>query len=204
MPDNIAGGEFQLAMRRGPVRTIENGLGRPLASGVICSFLALAAVLNLADSPFVSETTGRQLRTIGYFFGMRQAWRLFGPELREYNLYTTVITDFQDGTMRLTEFPRMEKMSLLDRFIHEKKRSIFNQFLPTPKNIIYYPSVARYYVQAFADRDNQPSWISFVVSGHATPPPDSAHWVYRDQLPLNTYKTLHFNYPVMPPDLVTH
>lgn len=172
---------------------------------LIIFFLASALILSFSETPLFSYETGRKIR--GYFapFGMRQFWRLFGPDLRTYNFYTLVVIEFADGTIKLRELPRMEKLSVWQRFVHEKERNVFVQTLPGPPNKIFYPSVARYLARANFDRnhpENPPTTIGFYFIYQDMPLPLKEKWVYRDQLPLLTRKNLHFVYRVMPSDLV--
>ena len=172
---------------------------------LILSFLGSAIILSFSETPLFSYETGRKIR--GYFapFGMRQFWRLFGPDLRTYNFYTLVVIEFADGTIKFRELPRMEKLSVWQRFVHEKERNVFVQTLPGPPNKIFYPSVARYLARANFDRnhpENPPSTISFYFIYQDMPLPLKEKWVYRDQLPLLTRKNLHFVYRVVPSDLV--
>lgn len=193
---------FEDASCKGPVRPDHTAFERRSINCLIVLFIGLATLLALSETELFSKTEARKLR--GYFapIGMRQYWRLFGPQLREYNSHLTAIIEFADGTLKQYEFTRMEKLSIWQRFVKEKQRSLFNQFLPVADNKIFFPSVARYLARANCDKQNQPVKISFIFNYIETPPPDPKHWVYRDLLPEHSRQILHFVYQVMPSDLV--
>ncbi|MBL8081631.1 MAG: hypothetical protein JNN26_03380 [Candidatus Obscuribacter sp.] len=202
-PDKRSTVEESLAMP--PLSCETKPAERRFLSLFILCFLGAALILSFSETPLFSYETGRKIR--GYFapFGIRQFWRLFGPDVRTYNFYTLVLIEFADGTIKLRELPRMEKLSVWQRFVHEKERNVFVQTLPGPPNKIFYPSVARYLARANFDRnlpENPPRTISFYFLYQDMPLPLPDKWVYRDNLPLLTRKNLHFVYQVMPSDLV--
>jgi len=173
-------------------------------NAALLSFLSIAFLMGLSELPFFTYPEGRKIRTVFAPLNLRQFWRLFGPDLRTYNFHTLLVIEFADGTLKYREVPRMELLSVQERFIHEKLRSIFSHFLPVEINKVFFPAVARYYARANFDAENQPVKISFYFLYHETPPPDTKNWVYRDQSPYHTRKILHFVYRVMPSDLVSN
>lgn len=173
-------------------------------NAALLSFISIALLMGISELPIFSYKEGRKIRSVFAPLNLRQFWRLFGPDLRTYNFHTLVVIEFADGTLKYREVPRMEMLSVRERFIHEKLRSVFSHFLPAEVNKVFFPSVARYYARANFDADNQPVKISFYFMYHETPPPDPKNWVYRDQSPYRSKNILHFVYRVMPSDLVSN
>lgn len=184
-----------------PKRTFER-IGCNL---VIIAFLSLATIVGVAELPVVPEKYKGNLISAGAPVGMRQGWRVFSPELRTVNWHTLCLIEFKDGTLKAVEFPRMEKLSLLERFVHEKKRNILGDRITNPIYKRFRPMIARYYARANASNnlepDNPPVRVSFVFASAPMPDIDSSHWVYRDQLPEHTFKQVYFSYQVKAEDL---
>jgi hypothetical protein len=185
-----------------PKRTLE----RLACNLVILGFLSLATIVGVAELPVVPEKYKGNLISAGAPIGMRQGWRVFSPELRTTNWHTLCLIEFQDGTLKAVEFPRMEKLSLLERFIHEKKRNILGDRITNPIYKRFRPMIARYYAQANAIRsgtepDNPPVRVTFVFASAPMPDIHSSHWVYRDQLPEHIFKQVYFSYQVKAEDL---
>lgn len=193
---------FEEACLRGEKRREHTPLQRALVNSWIVSFLLIALLLSLSESELVSREAGRRFR--GYFapLGMKEYWRLYGPDLREYNFHTTAVIQFVDGTCKLYEFPRMDRLSVGEKFVREKERSLFAQMLPNGQNKKFYPAVCRYLARANADPQNPPVKVTVIFMYIETPPPDPKHWIYRDQMPFHSKRILHFVYNVVPSDLV--
>ena len=58
---------------------------RILANCAIVAFISVATIVGVAEFPFVPEKMKGKMIAPGAQIGMRQAWRLFGPELRVIN-----------------------------------------------------------------------------------------------------------------------
>ncbi len=143
------------------------------------------------------------MRSFGAPVGMKQAWRVFAPDLRTLNWHTLCLVELADGTIKASEFPRMEKLSLLERFAQEKKRSVLGDRIAHPVYKKFKPSIARHYARSNDDADNPPVRVTFVFASAPMPPLDGK-WVYRDQLPEHTFKQVYFSYAVRPEDLNRH
>ncbi|MBP6594793.1 MAG: hypothetical protein KA794_10980 [Candidatus Obscuribacter sp.] len=134
--------------------------------------------------------------------GWTQCWTLFCPEPRDVNVNADALVHFQDGTVKIYEFPRTQKMDLLTKFRRERTRKLFVDNLCWPNiSSQYLPSIARYIARANDDANNPPDMVTLLVNRHMTPLPDPKNWVYRDQLPEHTEKSVLFTYKVQPDDL---
>lgn len=175
---------------------------RIVCSLVIIGFLSLATIVGVAELPVVPESIKGNLISLGAPIGMRQGWRVFSPELRSHNWHTLCIVEMQDGTLKAVEFPRMQKLSLLERFVHFKKESLLGDHLPNHIYKRFRPAVARYYARANAGTNtDRPVRINFVFASVPIPPLESTHWIYRDRLPEHIFKQVYFSYGVKDEDL---
>ncbi len=200
---------FEEALERSPtedLRATSPGSNvtfeRTVSSLVIIGFLSLATIVGVAELPMVPESIKGNLISLGAPIGMRQGWRVFSPELRSRNWHTLCIIEMQDGTLKAVELPRMQKLSLLERFIHFKKESLLGDHLPNHIYKRFRPVVARYYARANAGiNKDRPVRINFVFASVPIPPIGSTHWTYRDQLPEHIFKQVYFSYSVKDEDL---
>ncbi len=134
--------------------------------------------------------------------GWVQCWSLFSPDVREVNVHCNALIRFQDGTVKIYEFPRAQKMDLLTKFKREKLRKLFIDNMAWPQGEAFWPSIARYLARANYDPSNPPDTVTLIVNSHAMPPPDPKHWSYRDQLPEHTEKNILITYKVKPQDFL--
>ena len=201
---------FDQALERSPVDDLrpssqapKRTLERIACNLVIIGFLFLATIVGVAELPVVPEEYKGNLISAGAPLGMRQGWRVFSPELRCCNWHTLCLIEFKAGTVKAIEFPRMEKLSLLQRFIHEKQRNILGDRITNPVYKRFRPMIARYYARANqgGDSANPPVRVTFVFASAPMPPLNSKQWVYRDQLPEHTFRQVYFSYQVKAEDL---
>jgi len=173
-----------------------------LFNAVILTFLSLATILGAAELPALPQELRAKLLLLGAPLGMRQAWRVFAPELRTVNWHTLCIIEMADGTLKGREFPRLEKLSASERFIHEKERNCLGERLPSNFYKRFRPAVARFYARANADKSNPPVFVTFIFASAPDLTLTGANFYYRDQLPEHIFKQVYFDYKVNPEDLI--
>lgn len=179
---------------------------RIVASVAIVTFLSLATIVGTGELPFFSEAVKKKLINLGAPIGMKQAWRVFAPELRTVNWHTLCLIELADGTIKAKEFPRMEKLSQLERFRQEKKRSVLGERIAHAAYKDFKPSIARFYARSNDDSGNRPVRITFVFASAPMPPLETSDskkpaWIYRDHLPEHINKQVYFSYAVQSQDL---
>ena len=79
--------------------------------------------------------------------GLFQSWDTFAPEPWPTNSYLEATLIYRDGTRATWAFPRMEKLSLRDRYFKERYRK-FEENLQRDENDSLWPDVARYIARA--------------------------------------------------------
>lgn len=124
--------------------------------------------------------------------GIIALWNLFGPDVRDKNVHYSSVITFADGSTKLYEFPRSQKMGYFERFQKEKQRKLFIDCLPQVFTRPMLPSVARFLFDANADPTNPPRKVVFTQHWIDTPPPGSG--VKRDNLPEHTAFQSFFQY----------
>jgi len=182
-------------------KTPPNSFWKVVISTFITVYLSSVFIWCIAEVPFQSYLAP-YCHWINIADGGVQHWSLFSPDVRHIIYHETAIVSFKDGTMKLYEFPRMEKMSQWEKFKHEKLRKLFSDCIPWPGYESFLPSVSQYLAASNQDPNNQPAMVTMVFNSAENPPPDPAKWNYRDKLPFHTDKFVTFLYGVRQSDFV--
>jgi hypothetical protein len=96
--------------------------------------------------PLVNPLTMAVRNAIRPYFlwsGLFQSWDTFSPSPKTVNSYVTAVVLFKDGNTRNWEFPRMEQISLTQRYSKERYRK-FVENLKDDTNAALWPDAARY------------------------------------------------------------
>jgi hypothetical protein len=125
-------------------------------------------------------------------FLVYQSWA--NPIPRTVNYHETAVIRFNDGSLKLYEFPRLDKLNFFARLRSEKYSTIFQHCMPWPAYIDFLPDFARFIARANSDPKNQPTMINLIHNWCYTPPAESDHWVRQDRLPEHTNQTTYFIY----------
>lgn len=177
------------------------GFWKVIVSSFIAIYFTSVIIWLFAEIPF-QDKLAPYSHWINIADGGVQHWSLFSPSVRHVIYHETAIVSFKDGTMKLYEFPRMEKMNHWEKFKHEKLRKLFGDCIPWPGYEAFLPSVARYLAASNQDGNNQPAMITMVFNSASNPPPDPDNWNYRDRLPFHTDKLVTFLYAVRENDFI--
>jgi hypothetical protein len=107
---------------------------------------------------------------IGYlnFFGMWQGWSVF-EHPRTYNEYLTAQVTFKDGSEKTWEFPRMEKMGVIEKMFKEGYRRWGNDCVSDTNDSYLWPDATRYVARNNRRTGNPPVSVSIV-----------RHWTWID------------------------
>ncbi len=109
-----------------------------------------------------------------HLLGWSQGWSVFAPGLRRYNPHATATVTFADRSTQFYEFPRMEKMNLLEKFCKEKWRKFDVDNMPWETAAAYHEDVARFVArQLYRDKANPPLQVALTV-----------HWAVVPELPV--------------------
>lgn len=120
------------------------------------------------DTPLV--TLCRNLaRPYFLWSGLFQSWDTFAPTPWPANSYVEAIIVYQDGSRRIWSFPRMEQLSLRERYFKERYRK-FAENLQNEKNDALWPDVARYIARANSTPANPAKTIILVQESSAITP----------------------------------
>ena len=107
---------------------------------------------------------------LGYlnFFGFWQGWSVFETP-RTYNGYLTAEVTYKDGAKKLWEFPRMEKMGLVEKMFKEGYRRWGNDCVSDVNDSHLWPDATRYIARQNMQPGNPPVSVSII-----------RHWTWID------------------------
>lgn len=189
------------ADRVGPVKKPLNSGDRKIYSGLVVVFFIVANAIAFSHLPGNESWLIPIVRRYAGFFGLEQNWTMFSG-LRKANFHMLAVMTFEDGTQKLYEYPRMDLMDQGEHFVHEKRRTLFYEYLPGRWGRKYIPSMARYLVWCNQDRKNNPQIITYIYNFANVPEPDEKKWVHFQDLPWHWDKTPYFVYRVKQSDLL--
>jgi hypothetical protein len=93
--------------------------------------------------------------------GLFQAWDMFAPLPAAENAYVQGVVITHDGHLHTWKFPRMEQLSLLERYSKERYRK-FQENLPNEKYSAIWPDVARDLARRYNQPDNPPEIVMLI------------------------------------------
>jgi len=117
---------------------------------------------------------------IGYlnFLGMWQGWSVF-EHPRTYNEYLTALVKFKNGSEKIWEFPRMEKMSITEKMFKEGFRRWTNDCVSDTNMSYLWPDATRYIARLNNRTGNPPVSVSII-----------RHWIWIDPPEIGINKPL--------------
>lgn len=133
---------------------------------VISAFIIFHWVLNFVylfnNHPYMNNVVATFWPYYSYF-GLDQNWGVFAPHPREANPHLTAIIHYKDGSSRLWAYPRMERLSFLERIPKERFRKFFDDNAAWPKFDILWPDIAAYIARLnYRDQNNPPELVTLV------------------------------------------
>jgi hypothetical protein len=106
------------------------------------------------------------------FFGLWQNWSVFIAP-RTVNYYMSALITFKDGTQRDWEFPRMEKMGILEKMYKERFRQWGTDAVSDDSMPLLRPDAARFIARLhYKNPSNPPVAIALIRHWTNIPPPE--------------------------------
>ena len=154
---------------------------------VTCWCLPLSSPVVMAYRNFI--------RPYFVWSGLFQSWDPFAPTPKIINSYVEAIVIYQDGNTRNWALPRMEQLSLTDRYFQERYRK-YAENLKEDTNAAIWPDAARFIAR---HNSNGPSPVKMVLLvrywSFIVPRPDGEY------VPAPWDEHVFYSYTVQPEDL---
>jgi hypothetical protein len=93
--------------------------------------------------------------------GLFQAWDMFAPTPWPSNSYVEATVIYKDGSRTTWSFPRMEQLSLTDRYFKERYRK-FSEVIQIDDNDALWPDVARHIARLKSTSSNPAKTIILI------------------------------------------
>jgi hypothetical protein len=158
-PGGRASGEKELA--RGKFFGLKKWQYVAINGFLIFHILAICCWCMPFGSPFIAACRGA-LRPYFLWSGLFQSWDMFSPLPKATNAYMEALVLYKDGSTTMWSFPRMEQLSLTDRYSKERYRKFVETVLVESSSPLW-PDVARYVARMPEIRENGPQKIMLVV-----------------------------------------
>jgi hypothetical protein len=127
--------------------------------------------------------------------GLFQSWDMFSPMPKATNTYMEAVIIYKDGSTQMWDFPRMELLSLSEKYSKERYRK-FVEILLDQRNAELRPDVARYVARLPGIRAKDPQKILLMVKwSNIIPSGDGTY----TRTPLDEF--VFYRYDVQPEDL---
>lgn len=140
-----------------------------VSAGVI--FYAYAVGLYMIpDNPSRSRLLA-PLRALICYTGLWQSYVVFSPNPRPTNLDISAEIRYDDGSVSVWRYPRMDQMSQLERLQKERYRKYGMEHLNNDKEALLRPDFARYLARLHKSDARQPVEIKLVRNWANIPPP---------------------------------
>lgn len=146
------------------------------------------------NSPFLAA--GKEsVRPYVLWTGLFQSWDMFAPTPKSQNIYLEAVIIYKDGSTELWTFPRMEFLSLTQRYFKERYRK-YEDTLDDSTFALLWPDAARYIARMKRNHASPVQRVMLVVRSSVIIPRDDGAY---DRGPWGA--RVLYTYDVQPEDL---
>lgn len=144
------------------------------------------------DSPLVVRCR-EAIKGYMLFTGLFQKWDMFAPDPSRLNNYISATVTYRDGRTSEWDFPRMEKLGIVDKYFKERYRKYASDNLRLDTRSGLWPDAARYVARANDNPADPPVAVELIRHWSEVPPPGGA--------PNPWSQFTFFKYAVRPEDV---
>jgi hypothetical protein len=107
--------------------------------------------------------------------GLFQSWDTFAPNPKDDNSYIKTVVITQNHHLQVWTFPRMEQLSLAERYRKERYRK-FIEVVPDSRNAVIWPDIAKHLAWQFRSPTDPPDKVVLInFQSWIQPGVDEAH-----------------------------
>ena len=170
-----------------------------IASLWIFSNMTMLVLWHLPVSPLRAALLIRPVVNYLGFLEFSHTWGPFSPDPRFPSRHMEAEVIFKDGSIKIWYFPRMSRMSILERIV-KMRQGIWEEKMQTIP--AFYPDIARYIARLYANPNNPPRTVTFVEYKSDTPAPIPGDYQpIPKEYPHVTRLPPFFVYKVLPEDM---
>lgn len=168
---------------------------RILISIFLLFHLVAITVWAMPISTPLTSAVKEEVRPYLVWSGLFQSWDLFSPSPKSINSFVDAVVVFKDGSSKIWTFPRMEQLSLTDRYMKERYRK-FVEVLKEDSMSPLWPDAARFVARLNNDPHDPVQTVQLVRHWSEIVPARDGQFV---GTPWRAYP--FFSYTVKPEDL---
>jgi hypothetical protein len=139
-------------------------------SAFIIFHLTLIVCWMFPNHPIEHELTTIFRPYIG-FLAMHQDYSVFAPNPRTVNVHLEAMVTYIDGTSRIWQFPRVERMNLWQKMFKERYRKFGADNLAWTTNIKLLQDLARYVARITSSASHRAAMVTIYRYDAGIPPP---------------------------------
>jgi hypothetical protein len=68
------------------------------------------------------------------FFTLYQSWNMYSPNPSRTNVYLTAKVEFDDGSKDIYEFPRVDRMNIIEKYAYGERMRVMTESIRVDKN----------------------------------------------------------------------
>jgi hypothetical protein len=154
----------------------------------------IMAVWGLPGSGF-RTLLARPIESYVDYMGLWHSWDMFAPDPLSLNFGIQAVIEYQDGSRKTWDFPRMEKLSLWERFQKERYRK-WSERVRLDVNAALWDDTCRFVARVNDTPRNHPTRIILIRNWEPIPPPVTAPGsaVPQDFQPRPDHYEMRFSY----------
>jgi hypothetical protein len=174
---------------------LQNAKRIAISAFVLFHLLAITCWSIPLNSPLIAAFRDA-VRPYFLWSGLFQGWDMFAPSPRNFNGYIEAVVIYKDGQTRTWTLPRMEHLSLTERYYKERYRK-FSENLRDDTNSALWPDAARYIARLNNQVSDPPTIVLLARYWSEIPPPRSDGSYHAEPW----HARIFYEYSVKPEDL---
>lgn len=123
-----------------------------ISSFIVFNFLIMMRVHLPLQSPFISSLY-RPIDKYLSFFTLFQTWEMYAPNPSRLNAYLTAQVEFDDKSKDLYEFPRVDKMSIFEKYVYGERMRVITEAIRRDENSFLWKDAAKFAMRKVRDRN---------------------------------------------------
>jgi hypothetical protein len=168
-----------------------------IVSAFIIFHLALITCWLFPNHP-IEQAINSTFTNYIVFCGLDQGYGVFAPNPRSINVHLEAVITYADGTVRLWQYPRLERMNLWQKMIKERYRKYGNDNLAWTSDTRLLADLGRYVARLSSDQNHRAAMVSLIRYSIAMPLLPAG---FCQSLPPQSDMNTLISYEVRPEDL---
>lgn len=143
-----------------------------ISAFLLFNFLIMVRV-HLPLNSKVFSTIYRPIDKYLSFFTLNQTWNMYSPNPSKTNVYLTARVEFDDGSFDAYEFPRVDRMTLLEKYTGGERFRVMTESIRVDKNKFLWKDASKFSLRKLREEHYAkiPLKVELYRHWNMTPPP---------------------------------